>query len=173
MPDSFLGDIEYLGKVMLITFILLSLMVIYNQKVVEGIILLTFAIQITLIWLLANKYDLKEFIEVLGETSANDMTKRYIYLIGLSILFIVALSFIFRAIIIAQKSINDYGLIKTTFHQDIIFAAVIGTIVIIIFILTYFIGKKIFKNPGQPLAVPGVLFGILAFMSNTHIFHNF
>ncbi len=173
MPDSFLSDIEYLGKVMLITFILLSLMVIYNQKVVEGIILLTFAIQITLIWILAKKYDLKEFIEVIGETTANDMPKRYIYLIALSILFIVALSFIFRAIIIVQKSINNYGLIKTTYHQDILFAAVVGTIIIILFILTYFIGKKIFKNPGQQLAVPGILFGILAFMSNTHIFHNF
>lgn len=173
MSDSFLEDIEYLGKVILITLILLSLMVIYNNKVFEGIILLTFAIQIILIWILSKKYELRDLLDSIASTSAANRAKRYGHLVLLSILFVVALSYIFRAIIIAQESINNFGLISSSYHQDIMFAMVLGVLFFIIFTITYIVGRKIFSNNNQQLAVPAVLFGVLFLMLNTHIFHNF
>lgn len=173
MSDSFLEDIEYLGKVVLITLILLSLMVIYNNKVFEGIILLTFAIQIMLIWILSKKYELRDLLDTIASTSTANRAKRYGHLILLSILFVIALSFIFRAIIIAQESINNFGIIRTVYHQDIMLAMVLGVIFFIIFSVTYIVGKRIFNNHNQQLAVPTVLFGVLFLMWNTHIFHNF
>ncbi len=173
MPKTFVDDLEYLGKVILLTFIILSLFVIYNQKDSEGIILLTLACQIILVWILVKRYELKEVFTFFSSLTSTERNKRMFYIISLSILFVVALSLIFRAIIIAQRSVIIYGLIKTSYYQDILLASGLGILILGIFFIIYIIGKKIFNKTMEQLAAPAMLFVIIVIMLNNHIFHNF
>ena len=134
MPDSFINDMEYIAKVILFTFILLSLLVIYKQKVLEGIILLTFCIQLFLIWLLIKKYDQYDIYSSLKFQTNFNKERNVLYTIGLASLFIIGIGFLFRGIAIAQHSIINYGVVESEFQNDIIAPIIIGSIAIVIFI---------------------------------------
>jgi hypothetical protein len=146
MSSSILEDLEYLGKVLILTFMLLSCVVIYNQKYIEGIILITLCCQIFLIWALINQFGISEIFESIKVESNSNNMGWVAYLLILIISLIAALFYLFRAIVIAQQSIINYGVVKSNFYNDIFIAAVIGSITLIIFIVLYFVGKRFFKT---------------------------
>ncbi len=173
MSNFILEDLEYLGKVLLLTFMLLSGLVIYNQKIVEGLILISICCQILIIWILINKYGRAELIKFIKPTSTSDSSGKYVYVLTLIILFIIALSYLFRAVVIAQKSVISYGIIKTSFYNDIIFAVVIGAIILVVFIIIMVGGKRLLNKTDPRSLLPIVITGFLNLMLNNHIFHNF
>ena len=159
MSESFGEDLLYLAKVILFTFLMVSILAIYQQKVFEGLILLTSVCQIILIWYLVEQYNLNDVI--MGSTPFSYKSRKYMYLAILTILFIIALFFIFRGIIIVQQSFDNYGQIKTSLYFDISVAILIGILILILFILFYFFGKKLFKNLPQQLSIPAMILWIL------------
>jgi hypothetical protein len=115
----------------------------------EGIILLSFSIQLILFWLLDKKY---EFPSQFLISITNDQQQRisnYSKIILLSFFFIVGLLFIFRALAIVQHSIANYGQIKTDFHFDIIIAGVIGGIFIGLLIALILLNYKQIKKKSK------------------------
>jgi hypothetical protein len=94
----------------------------------EGIILLSFSIQLILFWLLDKKYEFPGQFIINFNTDRPQRIGNYSKIILLSIFFIAGLLFIFRAIAIIQHSIANYGKVKVDLHFDIILAGVIGTI---------------------------------------------
>ncbi len=148
MSASFMEDLEYLGKVLLFTFVFLSMLVIYNQKVVEGIILISFCCQFGLLWILIKDYWSSENIPTLKRLSSNENNRyiNYLHLIITIFLFFFAIYFIFRAVAILQHSIINYGSIKTSFYSDIIIAAIIGFCAMVTFVILVLVGNKYLKE---------------------------
>jgi hypothetical protein len=142
MPGSFYDDLAYIGKIILITLIVLSIAIIYNGKLMEGIILLSFSIQLILIWLLDKKYEFPRHFLLDFTTKPPQRMGNYTKIILLSIFFIVGLLFIFRAIAIIQHSISNYGIIKSDFNFDIILAGTIGGICFILLVLLILLNFK-------------------------------
>jgi hypothetical protein len=140
MPGTFNEDIVYIGKMILITWIVLSLAIIYNGKVLEGLVLFSFSVHIILGWLLNKKYKVPdEFINSFkfGFTNKN----RNIGLFLMIILFLSSLWFIFRAITIIQHSFNNYGSLKPSYYFDIVIAAIIGGLLGIVLLCIYYYSR--------------------------------
>lgn len=173
MSESFAEDLGYLAKVTLITLMLLSLVVIYKQKVMEGIILITFCIQCLLIWILITKFYLFENITIFNYEPKSKKFNNYLRLIGTIILFIIAISLIFRAVVIIQHSIINYGSIKSNFHFEIIVSAIIGISLLIVFLFLIVFRRNTLKNINLTATTTAIFIGLLAIMLNTHISHNF
>jgi len=142
MSGSFKEDLEYLGKILLMSFFIASLIVIYNQKFLEGIILFSLACQILILWILVEKYDLLENITTIESNSSTATDRIYLYLVAMIITFITGLFFIFRAIIMIQQSFSTYGSIKYNLYDNIIIDGVVGAVVFSLFILFTVLGKK-------------------------------
>lgn len=145
MTSSYSEDMVYLGKIVLLTLIVLSLVVIYNNKLLEGIILMSFCFQLLLFWLLMDKYTLPEnfiiYSKIKKFRSPGDLLNSVI----LFIFFILALIFIFRAIAIIQFSFTTHGLIKPEYYNNIFFAGGIGSVFIIVFVLIVIIKYRKFN----------------------------
>lgn len=161
MPATFYEDIEYLGKVILITFMLVSGLVIYNQKILEGIILLTFCVQIFLLWSILKKHDLSEIFSLQNSETKPYEMQRYLHMCVSIILFIIALFYLFRALAIIQQSFINYGTIKTSWYDEIYFTSIIGIIIFIIFIALIVFGKKYFNKINARILLPIVFIRIL------------
>ena len=138
MPGSVLEDLAYIAKITLITLICLSFAVMFNGKIVEGIILLSFSIQLILIWLLDSKFELPEELTNKFKFKKITRSNNIIKLIAQILLFIIGLWFLFRAITIIQHSLINYGFVKINFYYDIIIASIIGVILIIILLVITF-----------------------------------
>lgn len=173
MTKSFSEDLLYLAKVTLVTFFLLSLMVIYNQKLLEGIILLTFVCQLLLVWILVEKYDLNELLKSIANTSSALKNKRYLHLVVLAITFVAGFFYLFRAIVIAQQSLMNHGFIKSNLYTDIMIAGALGAIILVTFLVLYFVGNNFFKKSKTQIMLPTSLLWLLIIMWNIHISHNF
>jgi len=173
MTKSFLEDLLYLAKVTLVTFFILSLLVIYNQRFLEGLILLTFVCQLLLIWILMEKYDLSELLSSIAETSSALKNKRYLHLVVLAVTFVAGFLYLFRAIVIAQQSLMNHGIIKSNLYTDILIAGALGAIILVSFLVLYFVGNKFFNRSKTQIMLPTSLFWILIIMWNIHISHNF
>jgi hypothetical protein len=146
MTKSFTEDVVYLGKIILLTLIVLSLVVIYNNKLMEGIFLISLCCQILLLWQLVEKYSLpKDYIIFFKKTESSSYKNDSWILISF-ILLIIALVFLFRALAIVQYSFNNYGQLKSGYLNDILFASGIGIMFLIIFIISTILGNKHFKK---------------------------
>lgn len=146
MSNSFDDDLEYLVTVINLTLVFLSLAVIYKQKVMEGIILLSFSCQFFLFWLLIKKYNLFKDIELVIQIPKLKKSVYYLNLAGCIGLFIVGIIFLFRALAIVQHSYINYNNIRTEFNYDILFSVVIGFTFIAIFFILFVTGKKFLKK---------------------------
>ena len=173
MAGSFIKDLEYLGKVLLLTFLVLSCIVIYKQHVIEGIILITFCFQIILLWLMVQRYSFPENIGINNLTTKSKQTIKYLHIIGCFFLFIVAIIFLFRALVIVQHSVINYGSIKNNLYPDIYFAVIIGSIILVIFFILISYGNKLLKKNRLDVIAATFISGFSIFMLNNHIFHNF
>ena len=153
MSGSFAEDLVSLGRILLLTFFLLGIFVIYNQKIAQGIILLALVCQLLLIWILVDKYNLIDTVSSFFEKTGATSTRSYLYVIILGFTFIIGFFFLFRAIIIIQQSILNYGSIKTNYYMDIILAATFGIGVLIIFIALSIYYHKFLKGSGRDLII--------------------
>ncbi len=142
MTASFVDDLKYLVKVLLFTFIILSFVVIYNNKTIEGIILITFCCQILLIWSLFEDFEPFEILGYMNKYSDSHKFNSYLYLLLPISLLITAIIFIFRAIVIAQYSFIIYGSIRSDLYFEIIFSASLGSMMFILFMLLSVYRKK-------------------------------
>ena len=165
MPATFYEDIEYLGKVILLTFMLVSGLVIYNQKFLEGIILLSFCVQIFLLWSILKKHDISEIFSLQNPKTKPYEMQRYLHLSVSIILFIIALFYLFRALAIIQQSFINYGTIKTSWYDEIYFTSIIGIIIFIIFIALIVFGKKYFDRINTRILLPIIFFKICIYLS--------
>ena len=143
---------KYLVKVLLFTFIILSFVVIYNNKIIEGIILITFCCQILLIWSLFENFEPSEILGYMNKDSNSDSNKfnSYLYLVLPISLLITAIIFIFRAIVIAEYSFIIYGSIRSDLYFEIIFSASLGSMMFILFMLLTVYRKKISDKAPTP-----------------------
>ena len=129
--------------------------------------------QILLIWVAINKYGLDEIVEYLKPTSTAFGAKGILFFTILCVSFFISLIFLFRGIIIVQQSYSNYGLFKNDLYNDAIFAAIIGTLALIIFVILFITGNRFFKKNSLKVTVPILIIGISLVMLNTHISHNF
>jgi hypothetical protein len=169
MSGSITDDLINLGKIFLLTFFLLGFIVIYNQKVFEGIILLSIVCQLLILWILVDNYDLVDTLKSYFETTNASTSRRYFFISVLALSFILAFFFIFRAVIIIQNSYIEYGVIKSQYYSDIIIAMAIGLGILILFIILIINNNKILKGSNQKLMVPNLLILLLIFMLSNHI----
>jgi uncharacterized membrane protein len=148
MSESFGKDLEYLAQVTLLTFIILSLVVIYNQKIAEGIILLTFCIQLLLIWLIFEKYDTAELIKVFS-FNTNPKLKEgnsYFPFLGVFGLFIAGLILLFRGLVLAQHSIITFNEIQADRYFEIMVFSIVGLVIVILAVILYITRLKLEKK---------------------------
>ena len=146
MPGSFTEDLEYLGKILLITFILLSLVVLYNQKILEGIIMISFCFQILLLWLMVQKFDLSSDLPKIFPVERSKKNIKYLLIIVMGVLFVLSISLIFRAIALVQHSLENYGMIKSDYTYDILLASILGIIILVIFFVQLFLSRRYLKK---------------------------
>lgn len=146
MPAEFIDDIEYLAKIVLITFIVLSLIIIYNQKFIEGLLLISICIQFILIWILIRKYKVTLEIKNFKSSIEDENNSKYIFLIIGIIIFILGINFIFRGVAIVQHSIMTYDVLKNDYYSDLVFSISIGILLFVISLIMIIIGSKSIKN---------------------------
>ena len=147
MSDSVNEDILYIGKIILITWIVLSLAIVYNGKILEGLVLFSFSIHILLGWLLKKRYkipvDLFNRFTIGIKKTEKGISMGFIIIV---LLLLSGLWFIFRAISIVQHSYINYGTLRPVYNNDIIFAGLIGILLIITLIVFYFYIHSTKKN---------------------------
>jgi len=151
MAGEFIDDIEYLAKIVFITFILLSFIIIYNQRYIEGLLLISICIQFILIWILIRKYKVtSEIREFTGSIEKKD-NQKYIFL-GVGILFfILGINLLFRGVAIVHHSIIVYDVIKEKYYSDLFYSIIMGSILFVVSILFIVVGSKsIKKNQAEP-----------------------
>ena len=133
MSASFAEDMEYLGKIILLTLLVLSISIIYNQRFIEGIILLTICCQISLIWWLIKNQNISDLMTISKNVPEAKRHLRFI-IVGISvIIFLAGFVFLLRAVAIAQHSFIIHGAVKSVFYTDILIAGVLGGVLLGIF----------------------------------------
>jgi hypothetical protein len=146
MSDSFVNDLVYLGKIIILTFFALSFIVIYNNKIMEGIILITLCVQILLLWLLIERYKLPDNLILTTFSEKSKKTNNYLHFILSILIFALALSFLFRILIITQFSYVNEGEIISDYYPNLIFSGIISIGLFGLFIFIVFIGNRYLKK---------------------------